>query len=175
MNGLLIILVIIALGAGLALIYFSCTSKLSQFKDRMVKAEEIIEENLEKKQKVIVNINGIIQKITSKKEYLKEYISTDDMIISNIEKDLKLDEAIKLINELSSDYDELNKDTEFNKAIKNLREIDETLTSAKNLFNQNALKSNTLLKNIPYNIIGKISKHKPRSYYNTNKTDDGEF
>ena len=141
----------------------------------MAKAEEIIEDNLIKKQNTINSLNSSIQKVTNKKDYLKDYISTDDMIISNIEKDLKLDEAVKLINELSNDFDELNKDNEFNKGIKNLREIDETLTSAKNLFNQNALKSNTLLKNIPYNIIGKISKHKTRSYYNTNKTDDGEF
>ncbi len=175
MNVFLIILILIAIIAMLALIYFNCLNKLDEFKKRMIKAEEIIEECLDKKQKIIITINNTIQKVTSKKDYLKEYISSSDMINSSIEKDLKLDEAIKLINEISNDFDDLNKDNDFNKAIKNLREIDETLTSAKNLFNQNALKSNTLLKNIPYNIIGKISNHKTRSYYNTNKTDDGEF
>ncbi len=173
MNLFLIIIVIVAIIGALLLLYFTSVSKLNQYKERMKKAESIIEENLEKKQSIIININTSIKKVTGKKDYLKEFIAPDNFINSNIEKDLKLDEAVKLINELNSDFNDLNKDNEFNKYMKNLREIDEVLTGAKNMFNQNAVTSNGLLKTFPYNVISKISNYKIRSYYN-NKTDDGD-
>ena len=78
-----------------------------------------------------------------------------------------------LKNNLARDYTKLNNDSEFAKELKNLREIDEVLVSAKNVFNQNALASNKLIKTFPYNIVAKIAKFKIRSFYN-NKTDDND-
>ena len=72
-----------------------------------------------------------------------------------------------------TDFTELNTDVEFKKLIKKLRETDELLISAKNLFNQNAVNSNQLIKTFPNNIVAKIAKFKIRSFYN-NKTDDNE-
>ncbi len=173
MNLFLIIVLIILVVSVLVLMFFVLKNKLNGYKEKMDKAETIIDEALEKKQKLIISLNTSIKKVTGKKDYLKDYTSTNELIISNIERDLKLDEAVKLINELASDYSELNKDSEFTKNYKSLRENDEVLIAAKNLFNQNAILANGLIKNFPYNIVAKISKQKIRSYYN--KTDDGEF
>ena len=87
---------------------------------------------------------------------------------------MKLNDAIKLINELTSDYSDLNSDKEFMKTFKTIKELDEVLVSAKNLFNQNAINSNQLIKSFPYNIVAKIAKYRIRSFYTTNKTDDGD-
>ena len=97
------------------------------------------------------------------------------MIITNIEKDLKLDEAVKLINDLIIDFNELNSNNDFLNIYKTLKSTDEILISAKNVFNQNAILSNQLIKNFPNNLVAKITKFKIRSFYNlNNKTDDGE-
>lgn len=174
MNIYLILLIIFAVIAIVALLYFSGYSKLKKYKEKMDKAENIIDENLNEKLNLIITINGEVKKVTGKKDYLKDYVSVQDLIISNIEKDLKLDEAVKLINDLMVDFTELNTDTEFNELMKKLREIDELLTSAKNMFNQNAVQSNQLIKTFPNNIIAKLSKFRIRGFYNNNKTDEIE-
>lgn len=174
MNIYIILLIIFAILAILALIYYSSYTKLKNYKEKMEKAENIIDINLTKKLELIITINGEVKKVTGKKDYLKDYVSIRDLIITNIEKDLKLDEAVKLINDLVIDFNELNNDSEFKKIIKNLREIDEVLISAKNVFNQNAVLSNQLIKTFPNNLIAKISKFKFRSFYNNNKTEDTE-
>lgn len=172
MNGYLLLVIILAIVAILSLFFASSITTLKTHKEKMTKAESIIEENLDKKLNIILALNTSIKKVTGKKDYLKDYI-TNDMINSSFEKDMKLDEAVKLINDLTNDFSELNKDNEFNKNIKSLREVDEVLIAAKNLFNKNAVLSNGLIKNFPYNIVAKIAKFKIRSYYN-NKTDDGD-
>ena len=154
--------------------YFACVTKLKKYQEKMDKAEEIIDENLNKKLDLVITLNGTIKNVTGKKDYLKDYISIRDLIITNIEKDMKLNDAIKLINELANDYSDLNSNKEFMKTFKTINELDEVLVSAKNLFNQNAIKSNQLIKTVPYNIVAKIAKYRIRSFYTTNKTDDGD-
>lgn len=173
MNFWFIVVFIIMIIAIIALIFFSSYSKLKQYKEKMDNAESIIDENLNKKLDLIIAINGLVKKVTGKKDYLKEYVSIRDLIITNIEKDLKLDEAVKLINDLKVDFQELNNDDEFLKNINRLREVNEVLVSAKNVFNQNAIISNKIIKTFPNNLVAKISKFKIRSFYN-NKTEDGE-
>jgi len=174
MNIYVVFIVLFAIIAIMALIYFTSYNKLKKYKEKMDKAENIIEENLSKKLELIITINGEVKKVTGEKDYLKEYVSIDNLIITNIEKDLKLDEAVKLINDLVKDFTELNSDEQFIKIMENLRKVDEVLISSKNMFNQNAILSNQLIKNIPNNIIAKIAKFKIRSYYNNNKTEDLE-
>jgi len=174
MNFYLILLIIFAILAVLAFLYFSGYIKLKKYKEKMDKAEQIIETNLEKKLELIILINSEVKNVTGKKEYLKDYISIKDLIITNIEKDLKLDEAVKLINELLYDYTELNNDNDFIKNLNELRRIDEILVSAKNMFNQNAIYSNQLIKTFPNNLVAKISNFRIRSFYTNNKTEDVE-
>lgn len=169
-----IVMVIVMIIAILALIFFTSYTKLKKYKEKMDKAENIIEENLNKKLDLIIAINGEVKKVTGKKDYLKEYVSIRDLIITNIEKDLKLDEAVKLINDLSIDFQELNTDEDFIKYINILRETNEVLVSAKNMFNQNAVLSNQIIKAFPNNIIAKLAKLRIRSFYNNNKTEDLE-
>lgn len=174
MNNFLIFLILITLILTLVLVYFIGINKLQKFKEKMDKAESIIDTNLNEKLDIIINLNGSIKKVIGKKDYLKDFVNIRDLIITNIEKDLKLNDAVKLINDLIIDYSELNNDKDFIKNLKRLREIDEVLVSAKNVYNQNSIQSNKLIKNFPYNIIAKIAKFKIHSFYNNNKTDDGD-
>lgn len=173
MNIYLIIGIIFMILAIIALVFFSSYNKLKKYKEKMIKTENIIDENLNKKLDLIIAINGEVKKVTGKKDYLKDYVSIRDLIITNIEKDLKLEEAVKLINDLMQDYDELRKEENFIKNYNELRKIDEILVSAKNMFNQNAVLSNQIIKTFPNNIVAKLAKIKYRSFYN-NKTDSEE-
>ena len=94
---IIIVLLLAVFALGL-LIYVSGTTKLKKFKEKMDTAESIIDENLNKKLELIITINASIKKVTGKKDYLKDYISIKDLIITNIEKDMKLEEAMKLMN-----------------------------------------------------------------------------
>jgi len=170
----LIILILAMILAILVLIFFSSFTKLKKYKEKMDKAENIIDENLNKKLDLIISINGDVKKVTGKKDYLKEYVSLRDLIITNIEKDLKLDEALKLINDLMQDFTELNNDNNFIKNINEIKKTDEILVSAKYMFNHNAIESNKIIKNFPNNLVAKIAKFKIRSFYNNNKTDSEE-
>ena len=131
MNIYLIMAIIFAFMAILVLIYFSSSNKLKYYKERMTASENIIEESLNKKLDLIISINTEVKKVTGKKDYLKDYVGIRDLIITNNEKDLKLDEAVKLINELTDDYEDLTKDKEFVKKMNNLRENEESLVAAK--------------------------------------------
>jgi len=174
MNIYIILLIIFAFVAIMALLYFNGYTKLKKYKEKMDKAEQIIDTNLEKKLELIISINSEVKKVTGKKDYLKDYIAIKDLIITNIEKDLKLDEAIKLINELILDFSDLYNNKNFTQKLNELRQIDEVLISAKNMFNQNAIYSNQMIKLFPNNIIAKLSNFKIRSFYTNNKTDDHE-
>ena len=61
-----------------ALIFFGSYSKLKKYKDKMDKAESLIDENLNKKLDLIIRINGNVKKVTGKKDYLKDYVSIRD-------------------------------------------------------------------------------------------------
>lgn len=175
-NGYIILVFFIAIVSILVLIYLVCYNKLKEFKEKMEKTESIIDTKLNEKLELIITLNGSIKKVTGKKDYLKDYVAINNLIITNNEKDLKLDEAVNLINDLNTDFDSLSKDNDFNKQIKSLREIDEVLISAKNIFNQNAIMSNKLIKRFPYSVVAKIAKFSIRGFYSSNKkTDDGEF
>ncbi len=173
MNLYVIILIILAIIAILGLIFMISYNKFKKYKERMDKAENIIDNNLNKKLDLIIKINVEVKKATGKKDYLKDYISIGNLIITNIEKDLKLDEAVKLINNLVLDFTKLNSNENFNKLMQDLRETDEVLISAKNMFNQNALYSNQLIKTFPNNIVAKLTNFRIRSFYN-NKADSEE-
>ena len=173
MNIYVLLSIIFAIIAILLLLYFTSYFKLKEYKERMDKAENIIDTNLNKKLDLIISINNEIKKCTNKKDYLKEYTAIKDLIITNIEKDWRLDEAIKLINDLALDYKKLNDSKKFKELILEIKKTDEIITSAKNMFNSNALESNKTIKLFPNNIVAKISNFKKRSFYN-NKLDDNE-
>ncbi len=170
-----VIVIMILIISVLLLIYFIGISKLKDLKMKMDKSESIIIDNLNKKQDIIASINNNIKKLTDKKDYLKDYIKNDDKI-TNIEKDFKLDEASKLIDDLSRDFIKLSKDKDFDKKMQELREVNEKLVASKIMYNDNAILNNKLIKTFPYNIIAKLTNYNVITLYsNNNKTDDDNF
>lgn len=155
------------LGIFYAIIY----NKLATYKLKIEKAEGIIDESLRQKYDLITKLNIAIKKVVTKKDYLKEYIDLKDKRISNYELDRKLTEAFNLILEVKGDYKELDT-KEFNKNIREIDRINETLTSCKVYYNKNTSELNELIRKIPTNIVAKINGYKIKPFFDGKNMQD---
>ena len=124
---LVIILLIIAIISIVVLITFISLNKLKKYNERILIAEKNIDSNLEVKLNSIITINNELKKGNDEKDYLKEYIQIKDSLITNIEKDIKLDEAEKLINKLLIDNTKLSSSTKIKKQLVELRKTNEKI------------------------------------------------
>jgi len=171
MNIIVIILVIIIILGIIAINYISIYNNLVDYKLKIDKAENIIDEALREKYDAISLININIKKVVKKKDYLKEYIEIKDKKITNYEMDRKLTEAYNIILKLISDYEEIN-NKEVKKNIKKINELNETLTASKTYYNNNTVKLNRLIKTVPSNIVAKINRYKIKTFFDGKNMND---
>ena len=148
----IILLLIIILGI-LAIIYATIYNNLVSYKLKIEKAEGIIDESLRQKYDIIAKLNIAIKKVVTKKDYLK------------------LTEAYNIILEVKNDHEELNT-KEFNKDLKEIDKINETLTSCKTYFNNNTSELNKLIRKVPTNIVAKIHGYKIKPFFDGKNMQD---
>lgn len=166
----IILLLIVILGI-LAIIYASIYNNLVTYKLKIEKAEGIIDESLRRKYDIIAKLNISIKKVVTKKDYLKEYIDLKDKRISNYDLDRKLTEAYNIVLDVKSDHDELNT-KEFNKDLKEIDSINETLISCKTYYNNNTSELNKLIRKVPTNIVAKIHGYKVKPFFDGKNMQD---
>ena len=171
MNTVSIILLIIIIISIIALVYVITYNNLVNYKIKIEKAEGIIDENLRQKYDLIAKLNIAIKKVVTKKDYLKEYIDLKDKRISNYELDRKLTEAMNIILEVKNDHSELDT-KEFNKDLKEIERINETLTSCKTYYNKNTTELNQIIRKFPSNIIAKIHHYKIKPFFDGKNMQD---
>ena len=166
----IILLLIIIVGI-IAIFYVITYNNIITFKLKIDKAEGIIDESLRQKYDAIAKANGMIKKVVTKKDYLKDYIDLKDKRISNYELDRKLTEAMNIIWEVKNDFTELdNKD--FNKILKEIKGIDEKLVSCKNYYNRNTADLNKVIRKFPTNLIAKIHRYKIKPFFDGKNMQD---
>ena len=171
MNTVSIILLIIIIISIIALIYVITYNNLVNYKIKIEKAEGIIDENLRQKYDLIAKLNIAIKKVVTKKDYLKEYIDLKNKRISNYELDRKLTEAMNIILEVKNDHSELDT-KEFNKDLKEIERINETLISCKTYYNKNTTELNQIIRKFPSNIIAKIHHYKIKPFFDGKNMQD---
>ena len=171
MDYIKIILLIIVVFGVLTILYISIYNNIVNYKLRIDKAEGIIDEALRNKYDLIAKLNITIKKVVTKKDYLKDYIELKDKKISNYEMDRKLTEACNIIYDVKDDYDEVNT-KEFNKTLKEMDSINETLASAKNYYNKNTSLLNEIIKKFPSNIVAKIHGYKIKPFFDGKNMQD---
>lgn len=171
MNLTTIILIIIIVLGIIGLIYVISYNNLVEYKIKIEKAEGLIDDSLRQKYDKITELNSLIKKVVTKKDYLKEYIDLKDKRISNYELDRKLTEAMMLIKEVKNDYEELdNKD--FNKELTDIEAIDESLLSGKNYYNKYTSELNRIIQKFPTNIVAKIHRYKIKPFFDGKNMQD---
>ena len=94
-----------------------------------------------------------------------------DKRITNYDLDRKLTEAYNIILEVKNDHEELNT-KEFNKDLKEIDKINETLTSCKTYFNNNTSELNKLIRKVPTNIVAKIHGYKIKPFFDGKNMQD---
>ena len=102
---------------------------------------------------------------------IKEYIDLKDKRITNYDLDRKLTEAYNIILEVKNDHEELNT-KEFNKDLKEIDKINETLTSCKTYFNNNTSELNKLIRKVPTNVVAKIHGYKIKPFFDGKNMQD---
>ena len=166
---LLIILIIICL---FAIIYVYYYNRLQEAKLKIDEAESIIDDNLRKKYDLIVDIKSIINKNIKEDIDFKDIDNLKEQNISNFDLDRKLDEYINLINDIINDYSKAKVNEVF-ELIDQLKELDQSLTSAKSFYNKYITESNSLVLKFPSNIVAKFHNIKEKTFFdNKNMNDD---
>lgn len=171
MEWITLILILIAIIGIIAIVYAIIYNNLVTIKIKIDKAEGIIDEALRQKYDLICKMNTAVKKAANKKDYLKEYIELKDKRISNYEMDRKLTEAYNIILEVKGDHSALDT-KEFNKEIKEMEEINETLASSKIYYNKNMSEINTIIKKFPSNIVAKIHGYKIKPFFDGKNMQD---
>lgn len=168
---LTIILIIIIVILLTTLVIISLAGRLSYLNKKISYAENIIEENINKKIKILVKLNASIKKtLRAKKDYLTELDVLSSDSLSNREKDIKLSEYDVTVNNLISDYTKLANNKDIKKQIDNLVELNEKNDATKTYFNQCTLKLSSSIKTFPNNLLSKFMKIKIIPLYETNET-----
>ena len=94
-----------------------------------------------------------------------------DKRITNYDLDRKLTEAYNIILEVKNDHEELNT-KEFNKDLKEIDRLNETLTSCKTYYNNNTGELNKLIRKVPTNLIAKIHGYKIKPFFDGKNMQD---
>lgn len=166
-----IFLIIVIILGTLGITYATIYNNLINYKLKIDKAEGIIDESLRQKYDLIAKLNNPIKKVIKKKDYLKEYIDLKDKRISNYDLDRKLTEAHNLVLDVKGDLKELDT-KDFNKSLKEIDKINETLTSCKIYYNKNTTELNQIIRKFPTNIVAKIHGFKIKPFFDGKNMQD---
>ncbi len=165
------IILIVLLVSSLGLYYVYIFNILQHHKTRIEIAENKIDDSLRSKYDIICDINIEVKKVIKNKDYLFEFISLKNKRLTNYETDRKLIEAVNLINELISDYSEINNKV-VQKKLSEIKKIDEELTASKNFYNKYTSSLNILIRKFPTNIISKIHKFRIKPFFDNKNMQD---
>jgi len=171
MNLTSLILIGIIIFSLIAICYANIYNTMINYKLRIDTAESLIDESLRKKYDLIAKLNISIKNVIQKKDYLKEYIDLKKKRISHYELDRLLTEAFNIILELKNDYSELD-NKEFNKGLKEIDSLNETLSSCKSYYNKNTALLNKVVRKFPSNIVAKIHKFKIKPFFDGKDMQD---
>ena len=170
------VLIILVMACLCTIMYIFYYNKLQEVKLKVNEAESIIDECLRNKYDVIIDIKEIIKKESkSKKISFKEIDNIKSEEISNFDLDRKLEDAINLINTIVNDNKKISDDEKVIEHFKDIKRIDEKLTTAKTFYNKYITESNALVLKFPSNIIAKFHNIKEKNFFDNKDLNDEEI
>ena len=101
------------------ILYFTAYNKLSVIKIKMDNSNNIIADNLAKKQEIMEKLYEKIKSVVTSKDYLKEFNNLKNKNLNNYELDKELNEYLQIMINLKEDNKKLNTKA-FNKSITDL-------------------------------------------------------
>ncbi len=166
MNLFFIFLLLIILGASLAIVYILYFNKMQFLKTKIEQAEGIIDETLRKRYDLLVRGDNIVKStLKDEKEYFKEYLNLKNKKITNFDMDRKLKEAFHTLTKFKDDYPELNENTELKDIFFSIKESDEKIVAITSYYNKNTNLLNELIRKFPSNFVAKFHHFTIRSFF----------
>lgn len=171
---LILFLIIVLICVAIAIYTFI----YNKFQDTIIRINEVeatIDNNLRQKYDLISRSISIIKaNIEIKNEVFDEIVRLRSRKISNFDLDRKL---VNVSNELLKVKEE-NKETlqsdELKKLEKQLKEIDDKLSTYKDYYNANIVKFNKMVKTFPTNIVALLCKYEDRLFFDMKNMNDDD-
>ena len=164
MGPVLIVFFILVTIVGICLIlYFTAYNKISIIKIKMDNSNNIIADNLAKKQELMDKLYEKIKSVVTSKDYLKEFGNLKKRNLNNYELDKELNEYLQIMINLKEDNKKLDTKA-FNKTLSEIKQIDQIIRANKVFFNKN---NNDLFKQMKgyTKIVAKIAKISVKNSY----------
>lgn len=173
MKFLYILLFLIIIVGILAIIYVIYYNKMQFLKTKIEQAEGIIDETLRERYDILVRASNIVKNILDdKKDYFKDFVNLKNKQLSNFEMDRNLKEAFNLLNKLTDDFQELQKNKELKEILTSIKATNERITATTSYFNKNTNELNGYIRKFPSNIVGKIHKFKINTFFDGKDMND---
>ena len=170
----LYISIIVILICTIIIIYSTIYNKFQSYIIRINEAEGKIDNILRNKYDLLNRVIAIIKgNIKIEDEIFEEIVKLRSRKISNFDLDRKLVTATNEFLAIREKHKEELQSDEIRKIYKSLLDIDGTLTSLKEYYNENITAYNKLIRIFPTNIVAKVSKYKEKPFFDgKDMTDD---
>ena len=113
--------------------------------------------------------------IKSEKEIFGEIVKLRSRKIGNFELYRILTRASNELNELRTEYNDIDNSNEIKKITKQIDDIDIKIDNAIEYYNDNITIYNSLLKKFPSNIIATFSKYKEKLFFDRKDMSDEDY
>ncbi len=171
-----ILLIVVAIGALIAIWYVSVYNKIQFSITKIEHVEGLIDEDLRSKFDIVIRADEVIKKqLDSKKDYLKEYRKLKEEKISNFDLERKLKEAENIINNLYNDNAYLNQNDNMDEIMKNFKIVNEKLTAGISYYNKQTNIFNAFIRKFPNNLIAKIHRFSIKPFFDRKDMTDTEI
>ena len=177
MEGLMIcIFIIIVLACAIAVFYATIYNKFQEYIIRINEVESMIDTYLRNKYDLINKSIPIIKgNIKREKAIFGEIVKLRSRKIGNFELYRILTRASNELNELRTEYNDIDNSNEIKKITKQIDDIDIKIDNAIEYYNDNITIYNSLLKKFPSNIIATFSKYKEKLFFDRKDMNDDDY
>lgn len=177
MEGLMIcIFIIIVLACAITVFYATIYNKFQEYIIRINEVESMIDTYLRNKYDLINKSIPIIKgNIKSEKEIFGEIVKLRSRKIGNFELYRILTRASNELNELRTEYNDIDNSNEIKKITKQIDDIDIKIDNAIEYYNDNITIYNSLLKKFPSNIIATFGKYKEKLFFDRKDMNDDDY
>lgn len=173
MNFFFLFLILIIIGASIAIVYVNYYNKMQYLKTKIEHAESIIDETLRNRFDMLVRADNIVKStLKDNKEYFKEYLQLKNKKITNFDMDRKLKEAFNILSKFKDDYPELGSNKELKEIFSSIKESDQKIAAITNYYNKNTNELNGYIRKFPSNLVAKFHQFKINSFFDGKDMND---
>ncbi|MBE6144936.1 MAG: LemA family protein [Firmicutes bacterium] len=152
--------------------YINIYNRYQNYIIRINEAEANIDSTLRKRFDLLNKSIGIIKANIKKENALDIIVKLRSKKLTNFELDRKLYDAINEFNKYKEDFPDLKTNEGFMKIELGINETEAEVVASRKYYNDIITDYNKLVRTFPSNVVAKISKYKPRPYFDGKNMDD---